>query len=46
MDYIKEQLKHTLDNTKFNLDGEFYKGKVRDNYFKKYYTWRPPIYGF
>ena len=20
--------------------------EVRDNYFKKYYTWKPPIYGF
>ena len=35
MKYIKEQLVNTLDNTKFNIKGEFYKGKVRDNYFSE-----------
>lgn len=33
MDYIKEQLDNTLENIKFDIEGEFYKGKVRDNYF-------------
>ena len=34
MDIIKEQLKHTLDDSKLDIKGEHYKGKVRDNFFK------------
>ena len=33
IEVIKKQLKHTLNDVKFNLEGEYYKGKVRDNYF-------------
>ena len=33
MDIIKKQLSNTLNEVKFDLEGEFYKGKVRDNYF-------------
>jgi len=33
MDYIKTQLDNTLDKVNLNIDGEYYKGKVRDNYF-------------
>jgi len=32
---IQKQLKHTLNEVKFNLEGEYYKGKVRDNYFSE-----------
>jgi len=35
MEVIKKQLKHTLNEVKFNLEGEYYKGKVRDNYFSE-----------
>ena len=35
MDNVKTQLKHTLNEVKFNLEGEYYKGKVRDNYFSE-----------
>jgi len=35
MEFIKEQLVNTLENTKFDIKGEFYKGKVRDNYFNE-----------
>ncbi len=34
MDIIKKQLSNTLNEVKFDLGGEFYKGKVRDNYFE------------
>lgn len=33
MDYIQSQLDNTLDKVTLNLDAEYYKGKVRDNYF-------------
>tara|TARA_B100001540_G_scaffold85688_1_gene77285 strand:+ start:175 stop:1122 length:948 start_codon:yes stop_codon:yes gene_type:complete len=33
MDYIKTQLNNTLDKVNLNISGEYYKGKVRDNYF-------------
>jgi len=33
MDYIKTQLNNTLDKVNLNINGEYYKGKVRDNYF-------------
>tara|TARA_Y100000994_G_scaffold248434_1_gene256226 strand:- start:1261 stop:2208 length:948 start_codon:yes stop_codon:yes gene_type:complete len=33
MNYIKTQLNNTLDKVSLNIDGEYYKGKVRDNYF-------------
>ena len=33
MEIIKKQLSNTLNEVKFDLGGEFYKGKVRDNYF-------------
>ena len=33
MEYIKEQLNNTLNQVKLNIDGEYYRGKVRDNYF-------------
>ena len=33
MEYIKEQLNNTLNEVKLNIDGEYYRGKVRDNYF-------------
>ena len=33
MEFIKQQLNNTLENTTFDIKGEFYKGKVRDNYF-------------
>ena len=33
MEYIKSQLENTLDNVNLKIDGEYYKGKVRDNYF-------------
>jgi len=32
MEYIKTQLSNTLDNIDLNIGGEYYKGKVRDNY--------------
>ena len=32
MDYIKQQLNNTLNDVKLNVPGEYYKGKVRDNY--------------
>ena len=35
MDIIKRQLSNTLNEVKFDLEGEFYKGKVRDNYFNE-----------
>ena len=35
MDIIKEQLKYTLGDSKFDIKGEYYKGKVRDNFFKE-----------
>ena len=35
MDIIKRQLSNTLNEVKFDLGGEFYKGKVRDNYFNE-----------
>jgi len=35
MDIIKKQLSNTLNEVKFDLGGEFYKGKVRDNYFNE-----------
>ena len=35
MDIIKKQLSNTLNEVKFDLEGEFYKGKVRDNYFNE-----------
>ena len=35
MNEIKKQLAHTLNEVKFNLEGEYYKGKVRDNYFNE-----------
>ena len=35
MDIIKKQLPNTLNEVKFDLGGEFYKGKVRDNYFNE-----------
>jgi len=35
MDIIKKQLSNTLNEVKFDLSGEFYKGKVRDNYFNE-----------
>ena len=35
MDIIKRQLTNTLNEVKFDLSGEFYKGKVRDNYFNE-----------
>tara|TARA_B100001750_G_scaffold226646_1_gene219596 strand:- start:62 stop:1009 length:948 start_codon:yes stop_codon:yes gene_type:complete len=34
MDIIKEQLKHTLDDSTLDIKGEHYRGKVRDNFFK------------
>ena len=33
MDYIKNQLNNTIDKVNLNISGEYYKGKVRDNYF-------------
>ena len=34
MSYIREQLMYTLDNFNYDkIDGEFYRGKVRDNYY-------------
>jgi len=34
MSYIREQLMYTLDDFKFDqIQGEYYKGKVRDNYY-------------
>ena len=33
MNYIKTQLNNTLDKVNLNISGEYYKGKVRDNYF-------------
>ena len=35
MNIIKKQLANTLNEVKFDLGGEFYKGKVRDNYFNE-----------
>ena len=35
MDLIKKQLDCTLNEVKFNLEGEYYRGKVRDNYFSE-----------
>ena len=35
MNIIKRQLSNTLNEVKFDLEGEFYKGKVRDNYFNE-----------
>ena len=32
MDYIKQQLNNTLNDVKLDVPGEYYKGKVRDNY--------------
>ena len=32
MGYIKTQLSNTLDKIDLNMNGEYYKGKVRDNY--------------
>ena len=32
MEYIKTQLGNTLDKIDLNMKGEYYKGKVRDNY--------------
>ena len=32
MDYIKEQLNNTFDDIKLDIPGDYYKGKVRDNY--------------
>ena len=34
MDYIKEQLKHTLNESSLSIKAEHYKGKVRDNFLK------------
>ena len=34
MGFIEDQLNCTLNNAKLDINGEFYKGKVRDNYFK------------
>ena len=34
MGFIEDQLNCTLNNAKLDIQGEFYKGKVRDNYFK------------
>ena len=35
MKFIKEQLNNTLNEASFDLEGDFYKGKVRDNYFNE-----------
>ena len=32
MKYIKEQLNNTLENVNFDIEGEFYKGKVGMEY--------------
>tara|TARA_Y100000591_G_scaffold38471_2_gene28396 strand:+ start:16 stop:978 length:963 start_codon:yes stop_codon:yes gene_type:complete len=34
-DLIKQQLKHALEGTNFDDQGELYKGKVRDNYINE-----------
>ena len=34
-DLIKQQLKHTLEETNFDDQGELYRGKVRDNYINE-----------
>jgi len=34
LDYIKEQLKHTLNESSLSIKAEHYKGKVRDNFLK------------
>ena len=35
MKHIKAQLNNTLENVNFDIEGEFYKGKVRDNYINE-----------
>ena len=34
MDYIDKQLNNTLDKIDLNIEGDYYKGKVRDNYLR------------
>ena len=35
MDYIDKQLTNTLDKISLNIKGDYYKGKVRDNYSRE-----------
>ena len=35
MDYIDKQLTNTLDSISLNIRGDYYKGKVRDNYLRE-----------
>ena len=35
MNIVKEQLKHTLDDSTLNIRGDHYRGKVRDNFLRE-----------